>query len=340
MRALVIARPGTAYVEDVAPPIPGSGEVLVDIRSAAICGTDLELFDGAMHPTRARLVHYPVRAGREWAGVVRSVGAGVSPDWVGARVVGESMIGCRTCDRCQSGRHWLCRNATDISTQGTRPGALAEQIAVPVQALHRLPGSVDDIRGSMVEPGGAAWRAVSDSGVQAGEQVLILGAQALGLLVALFARATGIDTHILEPDHGRAAFARSLDFPCSTEESTLPVREWNAVIDVSNTADLPAVALRLVEPGRTFVQLGLSGPASRVDARAIVLNDLTAVGIASATAGFVPAIEQYASGVVDPGVLVRETTSLAQVPALLAQWPTAAAALAPKVVVELPHTAA
>ena len=75
MRALVITGPGSARVEDVEVPVPGAGQVVVDVRRAGICGTDAELFTGQLAYFAQGKTGFPVRPGHEWCGVVSTLGA-------------------------------------------------------------------------------------------------------------------------------------------------------------------------------------------------------------------------------------------------------------------------
>ncbi|MFM9500472.1 alcohol dehydrogenase catalytic domain-containing protein, partial [Streptomyces galilaeus] len=86
MRALVITAPGAAEVREVPEPAAGPGEVVVDVRRAGICGTDVEFFTGDMAYLRSGDAAYPIRIGHEWAGRVSAVGDGVDPAWLGSRV--------------------------------------------------------------------------------------------------------------------------------------------------------------------------------------------------------------------------------------------------------------
>ncbi|MFD0477056.1 alcohol dehydrogenase catalytic domain-containing protein [Nonomuraea thailandensis] len=94
MRAFVITGPGRAEVQEVEPPVPGPGEVVVEVERAGVCGTDMEFYSGAMTYLRTGEARYPVRIGHEWAGVVREAGDGVDPAWLGRRVTGDTMLGC------------------------------------------------------------------------------------------------------------------------------------------------------------------------------------------------------------------------------------------------------
>ena len=176
-------------------------------------------------------------------------------------------------------------SAQEVGVRGGRPGALAEQLAVPVGSLHGLPDSVDAVLGALVEPGGNALRSAQAAGLGPGDRALVLGPGTIGLLVAMFARAAGAEAHLLGRSERSLAFARSLGFEHAWTDDDLPDLPIDAVIDASNAAHLPARALELVEPAGRVVYVGLAGSHSLIDTRALALKDVTAVGILSASPG-------------------------------------------------------
>jgi threonine dehydrogenase-like Zn-dependent dehydrogenase len=250
-------------------------------------------------------------------GTVSAVGDGVPSSWAGLRVTGDTMLGCGVCARCRSGRQHVCEFRTELGIRGGRPGALAEQVAVPATALLELPDQVDDAMGAMVEPGGNAWRAVAGAALTPGDTVLILGPGTIGLLCAMFARAAGAQVHLLAAGEDALPFVRSLGFDDVWTAATLPALPWDAVIDASNAAELPALALELVEPAKRVVYIGLAGTPSLVDTRHIALKDVTAVGVLSASGGLRQTIAAYAGGEVDPRPLIAATVPLEGVAAVL-----------------------
>ena len=161
MRALVITGPLSASVLEVEDPVPGAGQVVVDVHRVGICGTDVELFTGELAYFEQGKSRFPVRPGHEWCGVVSAVGAGVPAGWLGARVTGDTMLGCGRCARCRAGRGHVCADRYEVGITGGWPGALAERVLVPARSLYRLPDAMDDRAGALVEPGGNAWRAAS-----------------------------------------------------------------------------------------------------------------------------------------------------------------------------------
>lgn len=317
-RALVLTGPGEAEVQEVEPPVAAPGEVVVDVERAGVCGTDVELFTGHMSYLSTGRSRYPLRPGHEWCGRVTAAGEGVDPAWLGRRVTGDTMLGCGRCARCRAGRHHVCAELAEIGISRGRPGALAEQLAVPVTALHRLPDTVDPGLGALVEPGGNALRAVRGAALDPGQRLLVLGTGTIGLLAALFARAQGVEVHLMGRDHEGLRLAADLGFTGAWTRESLPALPWHAVIDAANAPELPALALDLVEPAGRVVYIGLARTPSTLDTRELVLKDVTAVGILGGSAGLAGAIAAYADGSVDARPLVAATVGLAETAGVLA----------------------
>ena len=334
MRAFVLTGQREGEVQEVPAPVASSGEVVVDVERVGVCGTDVEFFTGEMAYLRQGHASYPMRLGHEWAGTVASVGPGVDSAWVGRRVMGDTMLGDGTCRRCRKGHQHVCDDRQEVGVRGGRPGALAEQVAAPVTSLHALPDSVDSVLGALVEPGGNSLRAAQAAALEAGDRALVLGPGTIGLLVAMFARAAGAEVHLMGRSEESLAFPRSLGFHHAWTEGSLPDMPFDAVIDASNAAHLPALALDLVEPAGRVVYIGLAGSPSHIDTRTLALKDVTAVGVLSGSPGLDATIAAYASGAVDPRPLVAATVGLGQVGAVLAGERPESAGPGPKIHVD------
>jgi threonine dehydrogenase-like Zn-dependent dehydrogenase len=305
----VIIGPGSARIEEIDAPAPGPGQVVVDVRRAGICGTDVELFTGQLGYFSQGKTRFPVRPGHEWCGVVSALGPGVDPAWRGARVTGDTMLGCGRCARCRAGRGHVCADRHEVGIMGW-PGALADQVLVPASSLYRLPGVIDDRSGALVEPGGNAWRAASAAQAGPGKRILVCGPGTIGLLTAAFARAAGAEVHVLAVDGSRRDLASSFGAAGYwLTDDPLP-GPFDAVVDCTDDQRMPAAALELVEPAGRVVCIGISAAPSLIDSRDLVFGDITAVGILGASAGLASAIEHYADGRVDPGGLVGVTVGL------------------------------
>ncbi len=340
MRAFVLTSPRTYEVREVPAPEPAPGEAVIDVERVGVCGTDVEFFTGEMAYLHQGHSSYPMRLGHEWAGRVAAVGRGVDPAWIGRRVMGDTMLGCGTCRRCLRGHQHVCDKRQEVGIRGNRPGALAEQLAVPASSLHVLPDTVDATLGALVEPGGNALRAAQAAQLRPGDRALVLGPGTIGLLVAMFARAARAEVHLMGRTDSSLAFARALGFDHVWRETDVPDLPFDAVVDASNDAHLPARALDLVEPGGRVVYIGLAGEPSRIDTRTLALKDVTAVGILSASPGLAATIRAYAEGSVDPRPLVAATVSLAQAGTVLAGERPPDAGAGPKIHVDPRQAAA
>ncbi|MGW5741794.1 zinc-dependent alcohol dehydrogenase [Amycolatopsis sp. NPDC003861] len=316
MRAFVLTGPRECSVQEVPVPEAAAGEVVVDVERAGVCGTDVEFFTGDMTYLHQGHAAYPMRLGHEWSGTISAIGDGVDPAWLGRRVTGDTMLGDRTCRRCRKGHQHTCENRQEVGIRGGRAGALAERLAVPAWSLHALPDAVDAVLGALVEPGGNALRAARAAGTGTGDRALVLGPGTIGLLTALFLRAAGTEVHLLGV--GPLEFARGLGFAHVWTRETLPDLPFDAVVDATGAPGSPALAADLVEPAGRIVYIGLSGRPSELDTRVLVLKDVTAVGVLSASPGLADTIAAYASGAVDPRPLVAATVGLEQAGAVLA----------------------
>ena len=331
MKAFVVHSPGKASIEDVDSPTPQENQVVVEIARAGVCGTDVEFFNGDMAYFKTGEAHYPMRLGHEWCGTVVSLGDGADRKWLGKRVTGDTMLGCQKCKRCLAGRQHVCANRYEIGIRNGWPGALAEQLLIPAHALFALPDSIDETIGALIEPGGNALRAAQAAHSGPGKKILIWGSGTIGLLTAQFAIAMGAEVHMIGRNVSTLSLARTLGVYSAMQELEEVEGGFDAIIDATNSKDVPAMALSAVEPGGRLVYIGVSGEPSMIDSRALVLNDVSAVGILSASPGLEGAISFYSNGTVDPRPIVAATVGLADTADVLAGKRPMGAGIGPKV---------
>jgi threonine 3-dehydrogenase len=187
MKALVKRRrePGLA-MEDVPLPAMGPNDVLIQVKKAAVCGTDVHIFTWDEWSQKA--VKVPVTVGHEFTGVVAEVGSAVTGFHEGERVSAEGHITCGHCRNCRAGKRHLCRNTQGIGIH--RDGAFADYVAMPAVNVFRVPASVPDEISAFFDPlGNAVHTALSFDLV--GEDVLITGAGPIGCMAAAIARHVG-----------------------------------------------------------------------------------------------------------------------------------------------------
>ncbi len=331
MKAFVVHSPGQSSIEEVDAPVAKPGHVVIDIARAGVCGTDVEFFNGDMAYFQTGEAKYPMRLGHEWCGTVSTVGDGVDKKWIGKRVTGDTMLGCQKCKRCKSGLQHVCADRFEIGIRNGWPGALAEQLLVPEFALHELPDSIDDTIGALIEPGGNSLRSAQAAHAAPGKKVLVWGSGTIGLLTAQFALAMGAEVHMVGRNPTTLSLAKDLGVHFSTQEFEEVDGGFDAIIDATNSAAIPAEALARVEPGGRVVYIGVSGEPSTLDSRSLVLKDVTAVGILSASPGLKGTIDFYSRGEIDPRPIVAATVGLSKSSDVLSGKKIEGAGVGPKV---------
>ncbi|MFA5595152.1 MAG: L-threonine 3-dehydrogenase [Trueperaceae bacterium] len=195
MRALAKLEPreGIWRIE-AAEPVAGPNDLLIRVSKTSLCGTDVHIYN--WDEWSRRTVPVPLITGHEWVGVVAGVGSEVRGFEVGDRVSGEGHITCGHCRNCRAGRRHLCRNTVGVGVQ--RQGAFADYFVLPAFNAFKLPDSISDDVGAILDPlGNAVHTALTYDLV--GEDVLITGAGPIGLMAAAVARFVGA-RHIVMTD--------------------------------------------------------------------------------------------------------------------------------------------
>lgn len=186
----LVTEPMTVAFQMKAIPDLKDNEILIEIRSSCLCGSDLHIFKGR-HPA----VKLPVTIGHEFAGVVVRTGVQADRFRTGDRVTVEPSSVCGVCQACRTGHYSYCSKISFLYREGN--GAMCKYIAVAEDFVYRLPDSVSDDCGAMIEPLAVAVHATRRGGVRLGERVLIIGAGAIGILVAALCHRSGAKTVLL-----------------------------------------------------------------------------------------------------------------------------------------------
>lgn len=298
-------------------PRPGPGEVLLQIRAAGICGTDVHILKGE-YPCRP-----PVILGHEMAGTICEVGAGVT-GWV----VGEHVtcwpfaVVCGECEFCRTGELALC--AARLSYGSGVNGAMTEYIAVKASGLFRLGAVSDFVAGALTEPFACVCKAVFEIGrLERGEQVVILGPGPIGLLTLLAAQAAGADVVMIgrASDSARLELAKTLGakeiYYAEDLDSTEKIRERfpasaiDVVLECSGAGAAFRMALEVVRKRGRIIQVGLYGKSVEADLNTVVFKDLTVRGsFSSSRASWERALALTREGGVDLRPLVSDVCGL------------------------------
>jgi len=199
-----VTEPEKAVIETREVMSPKQGQVLIKIKSSAICGSDIHIFKGK-HPSAP----LPMTIGHEFSGDVAEIGEGVTSVAVGDRVTVEPCIVCGTCDACKHGDYGYCENISFTYRNGD--GAMADYILINEPYVYKLPEYLTYDTGSLIEPLSVAAHAVRRADICLGETVLVIGAGAIGMLVAAICRKSGA-AEVIIADHSdeRLAAAKKL----------------------------------------------------------------------------------------------------------------------------------
>jgi threonine dehydrogenase-like Zn-dependent dehydrogenase len=281
MRAAVYRGPGALAVEDVPEPAdPGTGEVIIEVSRAAICGTDSS--EWAHGPLLARP---PVTLGHEFVGIVAAVGDGVSAAGlvVGDRVVSGSGISCGHCAWCQAGRTNLCAHYRTIGLHVD--GGLAQYVRSPAGICLPVPPSVSDEAAAIAQPLAVALHAVRRSGLQAGQSCAVIGIGGIGAFIIAAAAALGASPLVaLDIDDARLATARSLGatHAINTRELDLAAAIHHGVgadgadvvIEATGIPPAPAAALAGAKRGGRVLIVGLQSAPREIDLLAMAVREI------------------------------------------------------------------
>jgi L-iditol 2-dehydrogenase len=248
VKAAVVHGPGDLRIEEVAEPTPGPGEVVLAIKAAATCHTDVKSVRHG-HPS---LGPYPARLGHEFAGVVAAVGAGADFT-AGEAVFCANSAPCGACRPCARGRESLCEDLLYLT------GGFAERILVPRRIvernLHRV--SIPLALAPLAEPLACVVHALAV--VQVPERTTILGAGSLGCMLAAVAASRGAQPLVLDPHPERLAVAER--FGARTHRATRTVADVEAgraelVIEAVGRPEAWELAVAMAEPGGTVNLFG------------------------------------------------------------------------------------
>jgi 2-desacetyl-2-hydroxyethyl bacteriochlorophyllide A dehydrogenase len=217
-----VVEPGRVEVtsRELKPLEPG--ELRVRIMASAICGSDLHIFKGK-HPSAP----LPVTIGHEFSGEVVETEAGVSDIRIGDRVTVEPVLVCGTCAACLTGNYGYCKKISYTYRNGD--GAMADFITVRHNHVFVLPGYLSYEAGALIEPLAVAVHAVRRADIGLGDKVLVIGAGAIGILIAALCRKNGA-TQVVVADYAAHRLGKALEMG-ATSVVNLAEKELYAAVD-------------------------------------------------------------------------------------------------------------
>ena len=326
MKAMRFPEAGRAEIVEVPRPVPAEGEVLVRVRAAGICHSDVAAYLGK-HNFRCP----PVITGHELAGEVVQLGPAVRQVREGARVAIEPHVGCGQCVYCRRGAYHECPGKRFVGV-GDWIGAFAEYTLATESMCHALPEGMTYEEGAALEPFCVGLHAVRLARIQMGERVAILGVGTIGMMTLLAVRLAAPGQIIVsDPSPPKRELAVRLGADLALDPTAQDILEGVRAATDGHGADVVFICVardevlaQAVEATRRIGRLVIiasffqGGP---LPARAIQSRERTVIGSSMYTADdYQLAIRLWQKGLLPLSTLISERISLAQAPEAVAAF--------------------
>jgi threonine dehydrogenase-like Zn-dependent dehydrogenase len=221
MRAIKIQEPYKINIIDTKKKKPESGEALLKIKSAGICGSDIGAFRGTN-----QLVSYPRIIGHELEGEVISIPENEKNIKAGDRVIVDPYLYCGECYPCKIGRTNCCENLEVLGVH--TDGGMAEYFTHPAEMLHKVPDDMDWNLIPLAEPLTISLHGLHRGKLKNGEHIVINGAGTIGLFAAMIAQEYGAVPILLDLVQDRLDFAKKLGI-----KHVINISEENEIEEIS-----------------------------------------------------------------------------------------------------------
>jgi L-iditol 2-dehydrogenase len=313
-RASVLSASQTITVEERDVPVPAPHEVLVEIKSVGICGSDIHYFEHGR--IGSFIVDGPLILGHEASGRVVAVGEGITDIAPGTRVALEPGVPCKECVQCEADRYNLCPDVVFFATPPV-DGTFTEFVALDRQFVHPVPDHVSYDAAALMEPLSVGIWANRKAETTSRSRVLIAGAGPIGIVCALVARAQGALTIVItDTNASRRQTAAGMGFVAlDPATDDLAVHgPFDAFIECSGAPQAILQGIRAVAPAGRVVLVGMS-PSGTIEVPLDVIQgrELWLTGTFRYAHTYPTAVELVSSGAIDLDALVSKTFTLDEV---------------------------
>lgn len=317
MKAAVLKDLETIVIEEVPVPEPKQGEVLVQVKASALCGSDVAGYTG-----QHSMIKWPIILGHEASGVVAKCGLGVDNWKEGDPVVIEPLFTCKKCQACLSGKYHLC---VDLQFAGHQvPGSFAEYVIAESCFIHRKPENVSFEEAALTEPASSPLHAIERCGIRLGDIVVIIGCGITGLFTLQCALSKGAEVLISDPAEFKLKVAKELGakYTLNPEKENLAEKGRDitggigadCVIEAVGISETLASTVSLVKRGGTIMLIGYSEKESEpFDLSTVTLAELTVLGTLAYCNDFPVALKLMSQGKVKSNPLISHRLPLERV---------------------------
>jgi 2-desacetyl-2-hydroxyethyl bacteriochlorophyllide A dehydrogenase len=288
MRAFRIYSGYEARYEELPDPLVGPGDVLLRVKATAVCGTDLEIYQGTMFYFTSGMARYPIVPGHEWAAEILAVGSNVTGFRPGDKVVGECTVACGQCEFCRKGWYNQCSNRQETGILHL-DGGFADTMSYPCRFLHKFEGLSFE-EAALCETTAVGVYAAKVAAISPSDQVAVLGPGPIGLQVMQAAKAYGAAKVVMIGGRrGRRELARQLGADAVIDPKVQDLvaetlrltdgRRFDVVLEATGNPAVTRDFMRIIRPRGRIVLVGLySGQSGSIDLDALVVNDITLRG--------------------------------------------------------------
>ena len=295
MKALCFRSRALRFDPDYPDPITEEGELLVRVRLAGICATDLEITRGYMAFTGV--------LGHEFVGVVEK-----GPrKWRDKRVVAEINCVCGRCDMCMHGLSHHCRRRSVVGIMG-RDGAFADYVVVPERNLYEVPDAVSDEQAVFIEPLAAAYQVIKQCPIEPRMKVAVIGSGRLGLLVMQVLKTTGCQMEVVGRNELTLGFCEKKGVQATPVSELVLRADRDVVVECTGSPEGFRIASQMVRPRGTIVLKSTYAEHAQLDLATTVVNEVTIVG--SRCGPFPDAINALARQDIDVGSMISRQLPL------------------------------
>ncbi|MFU1795245.1 zinc-dependent alcohol dehydrogenase family protein [Paenibacillus azoreducens] len=324
MKAAVLQEQEQMACTEHPNPQPGTGEVVIRVRSCGICGTDQHIYHG--HPGSAE-VHTPIVLGHELAGVVVAVSDDVDTLAAGDRVTVDPNIYCGSCEYCRSGKLHLCDRLQAIGV--TRDGGMAELCAVPAANCYRIPDRMSFEEAALIEPLGCVLHGFRKLAIGPRDHILIIGGGFIGQLFLQLVRASGASRiTVSEPaafkhDKLRELGADEVLSPLDPDAAGKFASGADIVIECVGRKDSVEMAVGAARKGGQVLLFGVASPDTEIHIRPydVFAKELRIMGSFINPFTHLEAIALVSQGRISLEPLISHRFTLEELPQAMRDYP-------------------